>query len=125
MSLVFLVLAMCELGAVAEERKLEGARPDRIVAAHRIECSLDLKSGEPLDPPSTATIQQAEQFKAREHFKEDITPAADVKNFMAWCKLRAPVRSQGRGCRRHIAAGILVTQPFERQGHHRRIRQSP
>ena len=67
------------VGAAAEERKLEGARPDRIVAAHRIECSLHLKSGEPLDPPSTATIQQAEQFKAREHFKEDITPAADVK----------------------------------------------
>ena len=44
-----------------------------------IECSLDLKSGEPLDPPSTATIQLAEQFMAREHFKEDITPAADVK----------------------------------------------
>jgi hypothetical protein len=79
MSLVFLVLAMCELGAAAEEKKLEGAGPDRIVAAHRIECSLHLKSGEPLDPPSTATIQQAEQFKAREHFKEDITPAADVK----------------------------------------------
>jgi hypothetical protein len=76
-SIVFLVLA--EFGAAADDRKLEGARSERIVPARTVECSLPRKSVEPLDPPSTAAIQLAEQFVAREYFKEDITPAADVK----------------------------------------------
>lgn len=79
MSLVFFALAICEFGAGADERKLGGARSDAIVPALRVECSLHRKSGEPLDPPSTSAIQPAEQFVAREHFKEDITPTADVK----------------------------------------------
>ena len=79
MSLVFLVLAVCEFAAAADEKRLEGARSDRVVPDRSVECSPHRKSGEPLDPPSTAAIPLAEQFVAREHFKEDITPAADVK----------------------------------------------
>ena len=82
MSLVLFVLATGEFGAAADERKSGGARSDAIVPALRIECSLHRKPGEPLDPPSTAAMQPAEQFVAREYFKEDITPKADVK--IAW-----------------------------------------
>lgn len=78
MSLVFFVLAVGEFGAAADERKVDGARSGAIVPALRIECSLLRKSGEPLDPPSTAAIPRAEQFVAREHFKEDIAPTAEV-----------------------------------------------
>lgn len=77
--IVFFVLAMCDFSAGADERKGGGARAGLIASALRIECSLLRKPGEPIDPQITSAIRPAEQFAAREHFKEGITPAADVK----------------------------------------------
>ena len=76
--LIFLVVVMWG-GATADENKSGSARSGSMVAGLRIECSLRQKAVEPFDPPSTSAIPRAEQFIAREHFKENIAPTADVK----------------------------------------------
>lgn len=76
--LIFFVVAMWDC-AVADESKLGSARSGSIAPGLRIECSPRQKAVEPFDPPSTSAIPRAEQFIARDHFKEDITPTADVK----------------------------------------------
>jgi hypothetical protein len=79
LSLVFFVLATWGFSASADEPKSGSAGSGLTVPLLRMECSLHRKAGEPIDPPSTSAIHQTEQFVAREHFKEDIAPAADVK----------------------------------------------
>jgi len=76
--LIFFVVAMWGR-ATADESKSGSARSGSIVPGLGIECSLHQKAVEPFDPPSTSAIPRAEQFIAREHFKEDIAPTADVK----------------------------------------------
>jgi hypothetical protein len=78
LGLVF-VLAIWGFSAAADENRLDSGRSASIAPALRIECSLNRKTGEPFDPPSTSAIPQTEQFVAREHFKEDIAPTAGVK----------------------------------------------
>jgi hypothetical protein len=79
LSPVLFVLAIWGFGANADENKLGTARSDSIVPALRIECSLHRKALDSFDPPSTSAIPHVEQFVAREHFREDIAPTADVK----------------------------------------------
>jgi hypothetical protein len=69
---VLLVLAIWGFGAAADENKLG-------VPALRMECSPHRKALDSFDPPSTSAIPHAEQFVAREHFREDIAPTADVQ----------------------------------------------
>jgi len=76
--LIFVVVAMWGR-ATADESKSGSARSASVVPTLRIECALQQKAVEPFDPPSTSAIPRAEQFIAREHFKEDIAPTADVK----------------------------------------------
>jgi hypothetical protein len=76
--LIFFVVAM-EGRATADESKSGSTRSGSIAPGPRIECSLRQKAVEPFDPPSTSAIPSTEQFIAREHFKEDIAPTADVK----------------------------------------------
>ncbi|WGD50584.1 hypothetical protein QA641_34100 [Bradyrhizobium sp. CB1650] len=73
------VLAIWACSAAADENRPDNGRSASVVPGDRIECSLKRKTGEPLDPPSTSAIPQTEAFVAREHFREDITPAAEVK----------------------------------------------
>jgi hypothetical protein len=79
LSPVLFVLAIWGFGANADENKLGTARSDSIVPALRVECSLHRKALDSFDPPSTSAIPHVEQFVAREHFREDIAPTADVK----------------------------------------------
>lgn len=39
-------------------------------------------AAEPLDPPTTSAFADAKKFLAREHFKQDVSPKADVR--IAW-----------------------------------------
>ena len=79
LSPVLFVLAIWSFGAAADENKLGSARSGSTVPALRIECSLHPKALDSFDPPSTSAIPHTEQFVAREHFREDIAPTADVK----------------------------------------------
>ncbi|WP_244485032.1 hypothetical protein [Bradyrhizobium tropiciagri] len=62
-----LVLVIFGFSATAEESRADN---DPDVPNVRIECSLKQKAGEPVE---------AQTFAAREHFKEDITPTAQVR----------------------------------------------
>lgn len=73
------VLAVWAFSATADETKPDNGRSASVVPGVRIECSLRRKADEPSDPASTSSIPQPDAFVARDHFKEDITPAAQVK----------------------------------------------
>lgn len=73
------VLAVWACGATADASKADNGRSASVVPLGEIECSPNRKAGEPFDPPSTSAIPQTEAFVAQEHFREDITPAAQVK----------------------------------------------
>ena len=74
LSLGFFIFAICGFSAAAER----APRSPRLDPALRIECSLHPRAPERIDS-STPAIQHAERFIAQEHFKEDITPRANVK----------------------------------------------
>ncbi|MFQ3458371.1 hypothetical protein PMN64_34345 [Bradyrhizobium sp. UFLA01-814] len=61
------VLVIFGFSATAEESRTDS---DPVVPNVRSECSLTRKAGEPIE---------AQTFAAREHFKEDITPTAQVR----------------------------------------------
>ncbi|MCP3374670.1 hypothetical protein [Bradyrhizobium cajani] len=74
-----IVLAASGVCARADENKTDGGSSASLAPRARIECSIKRKSGEPVDPPSTAAIPRNESFVASEHFKEGIAPTAPVK----------------------------------------------
>lgn len=73
------VLAIWAGNARPDENKPANGGSASVIPGSRIECSLTRKPGEPFDPPSTSAIPQTGAFVAREHFREDMTPAAEVK----------------------------------------------
>jgi hypothetical protein len=74
---LFFLLAAPVFSVTADDTKT--GRPNSIVAADRVACSLHPKAEEPSDRSSTSAISHAEKFVAREHFKEDISSGAAVK----------------------------------------------
>jgi hypothetical protein len=54
----------------------------RLIRGKRMNCPRPVPVAEPLDPPTTSAVGFATKFMAREHFKENIAPFADVR--IAW-----------------------------------------
>jgi hypothetical protein len=48
----------------------------------KVRCSPQATPAEPLDPPATSALPHREKFAAGEHFKENISPTAEVR--IAW-----------------------------------------
>ena len=80
LSLILFFLADWGLNVAADDTRM--GQSDVMVPTDRIECSLHRSPLEPSDPSSTSAIPHVEKFVAREHFKEDVSSAADVK--MSW-----------------------------------------
>jgi len=76
-SLALIFLADAGVGVAADDAKT--GQGNSIVPAARVACSL--RAVDPTDPPSTSAIPSAEKFAGSEHFKEDISPTAEVKIF--------------------------------------------
>ncbi|WP_426434296.1 hypothetical protein [Bradyrhizobium genosp. P] len=97
--LVLFFLPVWGFNAEADENKSDSAR---IVPALKLECTPPRKAGEPFDPSSTSAIPHAEQFVAREHFKEDIAPTAEV--MISWLGATFVRRFAGK-----VEAGSLAS----------------
>jgi len=54
----------------------------RLIRGERMNCSRPAPVAEQLDPPTTSAFAGVRKFLAGEHFKENITPSADVR--IAW-----------------------------------------
>lgn len=68
---------------VAQSEKSGRARdPLRLIHGERATCSRPAPVAEPLDPPTTSALTAASKFSAGEHFRENITPGAEVR--IAW-----------------------------------------
>ena len=74
---------------LAQSGKVETARRDLrwLIRGERVMCVCPPASvAEPLDPPTTSAFAGMPAFSAGEHFKENITPSADVR--IAWLGAR-------------------------------------
>ncbi|HMF66198.1 MAG TPA: hypothetical protein VK602_01145, partial [Phyllobacterium sp.] len=80
LSLILFFLAEGGLNVAADDTRM--GQSDVMVPTGRIECSLQRSPLERSDPSSTSAIPHVEKFVAREHFKEDVSSATDVK--MSW-----------------------------------------
>jgi hypothetical protein len=76
-TLLFLVVG--NVGSAAIENPPESAGLEPLVRDLKVSCSPRGTPAEPLDPPATAALPHNEKFMAGEHFKENISPAAEVK----------------------------------------------
>lgn len=75
LALLFLV----ETGFSAAADDAEKGQVKSIVPIARIECPPRGKALDPSDPPSTSAIPHTEKFVGRDHFREDVSPTAEVK----------------------------------------------
>ena len=85
-SFFLLVILMSFSVARAETAKLrtESGAPSEsshrnLIRGERANCPLPSASAEPLDPPTTSAFAGITQFRAAEHFKENIAPIAEVR----------------------------------------------
>jgi hypothetical protein len=76
-SLALIFLADAGFSVAANDAKT--SQGNSIVPVARIACSLRGKAADPSDPPSTSAIPSAEKFAGSEHFREDVSPTAEVK----------------------------------------------
>jgi hypothetical protein len=73
-----LLLAIPQIAqADKEDRGLQ-----RLIRGERMKCPRPAPVAESLDPPTTSAFAGVKKFLAGEHFKENITPSADVR--IAW-----------------------------------------
>jgi hypothetical protein len=73
-----LFLAVGNVGSVAFEN--QSARAGlALVHGPRVTCSRHEAPAGPLDPPTTSALSRRGEFVANEYFKENISPAAEVK----------------------------------------------
>lgn len=76
-SLIF--LAVGNVGSAAIENKPARAALEVLVPGPGVTCSQHRAPAEPLDPPATSALPHHEKFVAGEHFKENISPAAEAR----------------------------------------------
>ena len=80
-SLIFsslLFLALGNVGSAAIEDPAR-ARLKALVPGPGVSCSQHQAPAEPFDPPTTSAIPGSEKFAAGAHFKENISPTAEVR----------------------------------------------
>jgi hypothetical protein len=75
-------LAVSHPGVAANDNDPMAARAGVLAADAQVNCSHKPASAEPFDPPSTSSLPHHDRFIAAAHFKEDISPAAEVR--IAW-----------------------------------------
>jgi hypothetical protein len=75
----FLFIAAGNPGVAANDNDPPAARADVLSPAALVSCSPGGPADKPLDPPVTSSVPRDNRFVAAEHFKEDISPAADVR----------------------------------------------
>lgn len=82
----FLFIAAGNPGVAANDNDPPAARVDGLSASTPVSCSLHASPVEPFDPPSTSSLRPQDRFVARQYFKEDISPTADVR--ISWLGAR-------------------------------------
>ena len=74
-----LVLAIGNAPLAATESQSAPANSEAMVPGAKVSCPPHAAPAEPSDPSVTAAIPRHEKFIAGEHFKENISPAAEAK----------------------------------------------
>ena len=74
-----LVLAVGGVHAFANENQMPLAGPATMLPGPKVRCSPRGAPAEPLDPPATSAVPGQEKFVAGKHFKENISPGAEVR----------------------------------------------
>jgi hypothetical protein len=74
-----LLLAVGNLDATAIENQPARAALEELVPGPKVSCSSHRTPAEPFDPSATSALPHNEKFIAAERFKENISPAAEVR----------------------------------------------
>jgi hypothetical protein len=74
-----LFLAVGNVGSAAIENQPARAGLEALVPGPGVTCSQRRAPAEPFDPPATSALPRHEKFVAGEHFKENISPAAEAR----------------------------------------------
>lgn len=73
-------LAVGHPGAAANDNDpAPSSRADVLQVSDSVSCSLQAARERPLDPPTTSSLPSRSSFVAAQHFREDISPAAEVR----------------------------------------------
>jgi hypothetical protein len=78
-TLLFLVLVVGNVGSAALENQPARVGLEVLIPGPRVTCSRHKTPAEPFDPPATSALPRPESFVAGEHFKENISPAAEAR----------------------------------------------
>jgi hypothetical protein len=77
--LIVLFLAVGNVNSAAIENQLARVALEVLDPGPKVNCSPHGAPAEPFDPSATSALPHNEKFTAGEHFKENISPAAEVR----------------------------------------------